>query len=331
MKLTMLLPPRWDERKWALARQAGVNYAVTKATPELSGKQAPYDKKALKSIKDEFAASGFNLIGLEGDQFDMSPIKLGLPNRDEWVDKYRQMVKNMAQLEMPLLCYNFSASIGWVRTRVDVPERGGALTSEFVYDEIKDKLAPPGMRISEEKLWDNLYYFLDAVLPVAEEDGIKMALHPDDPPVSPLQGVGRAITSADAFRRIIREYPTPANGITFCQSTFKTMGEDIKKISGEWLAGNRVFFIHFRNVEGGKYNFRETFHDNGPIPMAEMLKHYYDCGFNGYLRPDHAPAMYGEVQKHFSGGISAGYEMAGRIFAVGYIKGICEAGNIPVT
>ena len=328
-KLSMLLPPKYDERKWTLARQAGVKYVVTKATPALSGRKAPFDLKSLDGIKADFKKAGFQLYGLEGDQFGMSPIKLGLPNRDEWIDKYRQMIRNMAQLEIPLLCYNFMASIGWMRTRVDVEERGGALTGEFDFEAVKDEQLSEELCISEKKLWDNLYYFLDAVLPVAEENGIQMALHPDDPPISPLKGVGRILTSANAFDSIIHRYNSPANGIAFCQATFKLMGEDIKTISKKWLDDKRIFFIHLRDVEGDKYKFRETFHDNGPTPMAEMLKHYHDCGFNGLLRPDHAPAMYGETQD-FSSAISAGYEMTGKIFAVGYIKGICESHGIAI-
>ncbi len=306
-----------------------MNYAITKAIPSLSGRNAPYDLQALKAVKKDFNDAGFNLYGLEGDQFDMQPIKLGLPNRDEWIEKYQQMIRNMAQLEIPLLCYNFMASIGWMRTRIDIPERGGALTSEFDFNEIKDELLPEELRISEEKLWDNLFYFLDAVLPVAEENGIQMALHPDDPPISPIKGVGRILTSAAAFDKIIQKYPSPANGIAFCQATFLTMGEDIKAISQKWLADKRIFFIHLRDVEGDKFKFRETFHDNGPTPMAAMLKHYYDNGFNGPIRPDHAPAMFGETQD-FSSAISAGYEMTGKVFAVGYIKGNCEALGIPL-
>lgn len=328
MKLTMLLPPKYDERKWTLARQVGVNYAITKAIPSLSGKVSPYDFEALKSIKNDFEEAGFQLYGLEGDQFDMSPIKLGLANRDEWVEKYCQMIENMGRLGIPLLCYNFMASVGWYRTKIDVPERGGALTSEFDYELVKNKLLPEEKLISEEKLWNNLFYFLDAVLPVAEKNGVRMALHPDDPPISPLMGVGRILTSSLAFDQIIARYPSPANGITFCQATFKTMGEDLKEISSRWLKDHRIFFLHLRDVEGNKYKFRETFHDNGTTPMAEMLKHYYEYGFDGPIRPDHAPAMFGETQDHFSGGLSAGYEMIGKIFAIGYIRGVCESFKI---
>jgi len=323
----MLLPPKPDPRKWTLARQVGVNYAITKAIPSLSGRNAPYDFESLKAIKKDFNDAGFILHGLEGDQFDMQPIKLGLPNRDECIEKYQQMIRNMAELEIPLLCYNFMASIGWFRTKVNVKERGGALTSAFDFNEIKDDLLPGELCISEEKLWANFYYFMDAVLPVAENNGIQMALHPDDPPLSPIKGVGRILTSANAFDSIIKKYPSPANGITFCQATFLTMGEDLKAISQKWLADKRIFFIHLRDVEGNKFKFRETFHDNGPTPMAEILKHYYINGFDGPLRPDHAPAMFGETQD-LSSVISAGYEITGKIFALGYIKGNCDALNI---
>lgn len=330
MKLSMLLPPGFDERKWTLARQVGVKYVITKAMSSLSGRPAPYHFEALKSIKEDFGGAGFHLYGLEGDQFDMSSIKLGLSNRDEVIEKYCKMLENMGRLDIRLLCYNFMASVGWYRTRIDVPERGGALTSEFDYNVVKSELLPEDQRISEEKLWDNLHYFLDAVLPVAEKYKILMALHPDDPPVSPFMGVARILTSSAAFDKILKRYPGTSNGITFCQATFKMMGEDLKEISARWLKDKRIFFIHLRDVEGDKFKFRETFHDNGPTPMAEMLKHYFDNGFDGAIRPDHAPAMYGETQNYFAGGISAGYEMTGKLFATGCIKGACSSYGIPL-
>ncbi len=330
MKLSMLLPPKYDARKWTLARQVGVKYTITKAMPSLSGKAAPYHLDALKSIRDDFAREGFQLYGLEGDQFDMSPIKLGLPNRDEWIEKYCLMLKNMGQLGIHLLCYNFMVAVGWHRTRVDVPERGGALTSEFDIQDIKNKFVPEDQQIPGEQVWKNLFYFLDAVMPVAEKYGIQMALHPDDPPISPFMGVGRVLTSAAAFNQVLERYPGFSNGITFCQATFRIMGENIEDISERWLKKKKIFFIHLRDVEGNKYKFRETFHDNGPTNMSKMLQHYYDNGFDGAVRPDHAPAMYGELQENFSGGISAGYEMTGKIFAIGLIKGACESLDIPL-
>lgn len=327
----MLLPPRYDERKWMIARQIGVQYAITKAIPELSGKAAPYDFNALRSIKEEFADAGFTLYGLEGDQFDMSPIKLGLANRDECIEQYCQMLQNMGRLGINLLCYNFMATIGWFRTHTDIVERGGALVSGFDAETAEKEPVDQKLRISEDQLWNNLFYFLDAVLPVAQENGISMSLHPDDPPLSPLKGVGRILTSSGSFDKIWKRHPVSSNNITFCQATFKIMEEDLFALSKKWLKEKRVDYLHLRDLKGDKHHFHETFHDNGSTPMANLLKHYADEGFEGPLRPDHAPLMYGEKQQQsFTGGISAGYEITGKIFAIGYIKGICESAGIPL-
>lgn len=327
MKICMLLPPAYDERKWTLARQIGVRYAITKALPSLSGKPAPYDLAALRSIQHNFAEAGFTLYGLEGDQFDMQPIKLGLPNRDAWIERYQQMLRNMGQLNIRLLCYNFMASIGWFRTRTDVPERGGAWVSEFDANDAQEPV-PEAQRITEAQLWDNLFYFLDAVLPVAQEVGISMSLHPDDPPVSPLKGIGRILTSAASFDRIWQRHPVSNNRITFCQATFGLMHEDLFALSEKWLREDRIDYLHLRDVAGNKHKFRETFHDNGPTPMAKLFQHYATHGFDGPLRPDHAPVMYGEAQGTFDSGLSAGYEITGKIFAIGYIKGIGATAKI---
>ena len=106
------------------------------------------------------------------------------------------------------------------------------------------------------------------------------------------------------------------------------MEEDLFSLSERWLREDRIDYLHLRDVTGNKHQFRETFHDNGPTPMAKLLKHYTAHGFDGPLRPDHAPVMYGETQGTFDSGLSAGYEMTGKIFAIGYIKGIGEAAHL---
>jgi len=325
MKFSMLLPAKYDERKWTLAKQIGVDYAITKAAPELTGKLPPYNFEVLKAVSDNFREKGFKLYGLEGDQFDMSPIKLGLPNRDELIEKYIRMIHNMGRLEIPLLCYNFMASIGWFRTRVDIQERGGAQVSGFYLDDVQNQLVSDELRVTEEQLWDNLFYFLEAVLPEAKAAGVSMALHPDDPPISPLKGVGRILTSAAAFEKVWDRFPIESNKITFCQASFLTMGENIQQLAALWLEQKRISFLHIRDVEGDKYNFRETFHDNGPTDMVEMFRTYKKYGFDGPIRPDHAPAMYGEAQGSFGGSTTVGYEITGKIFAIGYMKGILES------
>ncbi len=314
MKLAMMLPVKPDI-KWKLANQIGIRYAVTKAAPELSGQLPPWDLDSLAKIRQRFADAGLCLYALEGDEFDMSRIKLGLPGRDEDIEHYQAMLRNMGSLDIPLLCYNFMAGIGWYRTRVDLPERGGALTSGFDFADLAGKNFP--LKIAEEQLWDNYEYFIRAVLPAAEEAGVQMGLHPDDPPVSPLLGYGRIFTSADACRKALSISSSKAHGITFCQATFKAMGEDVFELIPEFAP--RIFFLHFRDIEGDRNCFRETFHDNGPTDMAAFLAACQDAGIDALIRPDHTPTMAGENNAN------PGYEMQGNLFAVGYMKGIMDA------
>ena len=313
MKLGLMLPAR-QNIQWTLASQLGVEAVVTKAAPELTGLPDPSDYQALKTIRDNFKVAGLELYALEGDEFDMSRIKLGLPGRDEDIEKYQKMLTNMGRLGLKLLCYNFMAGVGWFRSRNDLKERGGALTSGFDIAEIDNNVP---LKLSEEQLWDNYAYFIRAVMPAAEAAGVKMGLHPDDPPLSPLFGYSRILTSADAYRRAMSLSDSPSHGITFCQATFRTMGEDVFKLIPEF--GKRIFFLHFRDVTGSKTCFRETFHDNGPTDMVELLrttlKHAPDC----LIRPDHTPTMAGESNENF------GYTMQGNLFATGYIKGILDA------
>lgn len=247
MKPVMLIPPNVAGLP-QLAAQMGIKSAVTKATSELSGLLPPYDFDSLKKIRENFRDCGVNLCGLEGDQFDMSPIKLGLPDRDEWIERYAQMVRNMGSLGMDLLCLNWMAVVGWFRTDAETPTRGGALTTSFDFSK-----APDGQKdkqISEGDLLKNLSYFLDAILPIAESEGVKMALHPDDPPLSPFCGVGRILKSRADYEKIFALHNSENLGVTFCQATFKLAGEDLKQLSEDWIKRKKIFFIHIRDVVG---------------------------------------------------------------------------------
>lgn len=311
MKLGMMLPAKKDIQ-WDLAAQLGVKYAVTKAAPELSHLAAPYEFDSLKSICDNFKENGLKLYALEGDEFDMSRIKLGLPGRDEDIAKYKEMLKNMGKLGIKLICYNFMAGIGWYRTNIRMPERGGAITSGFNIAHAK-KIP---LKISQEQLWDNYRYFINAVMPTAEKYGVKMGLHPDDPPIAELLGYSRIFINADAYRRAMKMSDSPSHGITFCQATFNVMGEDVFSLIEEF--GEKIFFLHFRDSIGCSNAFCETFHDNGPTDMVKLLKWTARFAPNCIIRADHTPTMAGE------GDENTGYTINGNLFAVGYIRGICE-------
>lgn len=320
MKLSFLFFGNQPDEKWILARQMGIYYAIAKLAPDLTSQPAIWDFDSFRRTHDIFAENGFQLIGLEGDQFDMTRIKLGLPGRDEDLDHYRQMLDNMGRLGVRLLCYNFMAT-GWYRTHKDVPERAGALVTGFDYATARHEPLTQYGEVSQEQIWENYAYFLENVLPTAEAAGIQMAMHPDDPPVPVLHGIGRIFINADATRRALSLSDNPAHGLTFCQGTYTTMGENIPVLINEWK--DRIRFVHIRDVTGTPTNFRETFHDNGPSDMVAAFRTYRDAHFAGPIRSDHVPTMAGEDNR------AHGYEMKGNLFGIGYMKGIMDALTIP--
>jgi mannonate dehydratase len=279
--------------------------------------------ETVQKLKGEFAELGLTVAGVESHPVPAEKIKLGTEGRDEEIENYKWAIEALSKAGINMICYNFMAGLGWFRTRTDLPERGGALTSEFDND-VAAKQGPTAWgEISEEKMWDNMNYFIKAVMPVAEKFNVKMALHPDDPPLSPLRGIGRIVTNAKNYRRIMDIVPSPVNGVTFCQANFKLMGEDIYSLAKEWCGKKKIFFVHFRDVAGDKVKFRETFHDNGPTDMVRMLQIYSKSGFNGPIRPDHAPTIEGEANDR------PGYAMGGKVLAFGYMKGIMDALKLP--
>ena len=316
MIFTEFLPAK-PHRLWKLARQMGVTHAIVKAAPELTGLNPPWDKSVLASIQAQFVAEGLTVQGLEGDQFDMSRIKLGLPGRDEDIEKYQTMLANMGELGIHLLCYNFMAGIGWFRSGGQLG-RGGALATGFRLSEVPAGLTEAG-EVSREQIWKNYEYFVKAVLPVASQNGVRMCLHPDDPPLPVLRGMGRIFDTVDAFDRAYALYPHPANGVTFCQANFKLMGADVAATARHF--GQRIGFIHVRDVQGTAEDFVELFHDEMELDQPALFRLYAELGLNVPVRCDHVPTMAGEEK---DADFVPGYGTLGRLFAVGYFKGILQ-------
>ena len=239
-------------------------------------------------------------------------IKAGDEKRDECIEKVLAMLPIMERLDIRTLCFNFMAYVGWLRTEYAVPERGGALVSGF---DIAD-YHPTADRITEQQLWDNYTYFVKAVMPAAEKHGIRLALHPDDPPVPRLGDVARIMISHENIKKAVAIADSPNLGITMCQACYKMMGEDLYRVIPEMK--DKIFFVHFRNATGSRYRFHETFHDNGDIRMGDMVALYKRCGVDVPVRVDHVPTMAGEQD-------TTGYTALGRLYALGYLKGLLEA------
>jgi mannonate dehydratase len=320
IQLAEILNPG-QTRRLKLAKQIGVNHAIVGIDLGKHRKE-DYDAAVAKA-KGEIESAGLVMAGVESHPVPAEKIKLGLPGRDDEIENYKWAIHALAKHGVPMICYNWMAGLGWYRTKTDVPERGGALSSEFDYETAQAQGPTEWGEVSEAKVWSNMEYFQRAVMPVAEKAGVKMALHPDDPPISPLRGIGRILTSAANYRRVMDIVPSPINGVTFCQANFKLMGEDIEALAKEWCSKKKIFFVHFRDVTGDKRHFRETFHDNGPTNMVRMLEIYSEYGFHGPMRPDHAPTLEGESNDH------PGYAMVGKVFAIAYMKGIMRAKGIP--
>ncbi|MBE6571938.1 MAG: mannonate dehydratase [Ruminococcaceae bacterium] len=241
-------------------------------------------------------------------------IKAGNEKRDESIEKVIKMFPIMQSLGIDTICFNFMAHIGWLRTSSDFPERGGARVTAFDMKAFK----PTGAKITADELWDNYTYFVKAVIPEAEKYGIKLALHPDDPPVPSLGGVERIMVNKANIKRAVYDIVKSTSlGIAMCQANYFIMGEDLEKTIEDFA--DKIYLVHFRNTTGEPNLFRETFHDNGDIDMAKIMKTYVRCGVDVPIRVDHVPTMAGEVSS------LPGYDAMGRLFAIGYLKGILDS------
>ena len=249
-------------------------------------------------------------------------VKLGQDGRDEDIENYCESIRNMGRAGVPILCYNWMVGFGWLRTDFSTPARGGAVVTTYRHEDFERGGLTRLGNVPEDQLWDSLEYFLKAVVPVAEEAGVKLAMHPDDPPRSPIRGIGRIMTSPENFQRMLDLVDSPANGLTFCQGCFTEMNIDVPKWIRHFAGTDKMHFAHYRNINkgGSADHFSETFHDEeGEADMYEAMKAYIESGFSGPMRPDHAPTMEGEGNDH------PGYSLQGRLMAVGYMKGLMEA------
>ena len=319
MKLALSYFFDTGDTKIMQSKQIGVDYAVTGCQGDvISEDEKPWDYMPMLRMRNRYLALGVKPLVVEGPP-PMDKIKLGLPGREEELNEVIKLLDTMSKLGYEVLCYNWMPVISWFRTSFNGRTRGGALATEFSYEDVKNAPLTWAGEVSEEKLWDNLKWFLERIVPVAESTGIKLALHPDDPPVTPIRRISRILIKPEAFQRVIDMYPSPCNGITLCQGSFRAQGADVIQVIKQFVPQNKVFFIHFRDVEGEKEYFKEVFHDDGPTDMYQCMKLYHELGFDGPIRPDHVPTIVGDKHDH------PGYTLYGNFYAVGYMKGLIEA------
>lgn len=321
MKLSMAYFFDEHEKKIVIAKQLGVNSAVINASrkgdiiPEEGWDFAPFERRVRM-----FLEHGINVDVVEGPT-PFEKAKLGLPGRDMEIDVMIKLLARMDAMNIRTLCYNWMPVIGWFRSRMDIQTRGGATVTGYRHEDMKNAPLTEAGVVTAEQMWDNLSYFLNAIMPAAEKYGIRLAIHPDDPPVPSLRGIARILINADAFKRVLALMPSPNNGVTLCQGCFATMGENPLEMIEYFSREKKLFFAHFRDIRGNAYDFHETFHDDGQSDMYACMKAYYRAGFDGCIRPDHVPTMLGEQNDH------PGYSAMGNLYAIGYMRGLMTAAS----
>jgi mannonate dehydratase len=328
-----------DPAIWPVLQQAGVRSVVTMlvgaeqqsrfvvnqkgAPPTLPPipprGERPWDLEPIRAVQKLYADQGFDLVAIE-DTAPLDKARLALPGRDEQIEHVIDQIRAMAACGISVLCYNWMAVTSWARTDIAVPLRGGAIGTGYDDAVAQAQPALPGAgEVTAEQLWDSLEYFLQAVVPVAEEVGVTLGLHPDDPPVPVMRGLPRIASSIDNYRRVLKLVDSRANSITLCQGNFTLMTDDLPSVIREFGGMGRIAFVHFRDVQGDVRHFHETFHDEGKTDLLACMRAYGEVGFTGPLRPDHVPTLPGESNH------KPGYAALGRLFAVGYIRGLRES------
>ncbi len=310
-----------ESRKVEFGKQLNVMGAVAGINPGIAGiKNAkPWEYETIMAVKGAWEKAGLKLEVVEGPPSLGEKTKLGLDGRDEEISNFITFMKNLSRAGIRIICYNWMPVISWARTSTARVGRGGALVTAFDYEDIKDNSHTEYGEVSKQTMWNNLEYFLKAVVPEAKKADILLAMHPDDPQVDSIRGISRIMTTSNAFRKMYNIYPVVNNGLTMCQGNFSLMGEDVPTLIREFGKKGLIHFVHFRNVRGSRMNFVETFHDEGQIDMYEAMKAYIETGFKGPLRPDHVPTMAGDSNEN------PGYSALGSLYAAGYIRGLIEA------
>jgi mannonate dehydratase len=283
--------------------------------------------EALSKRRERAEAHGISLEMLplpmsssEISRAEMPAIYLGQsPERDRNIDDICQMIRNCSRAGVRQVKYNFTL-LGVVRTGT-APGRGPARYSEFVYaGAAQDPPLTLAGRLDADTYWERITYFLERVVPVAEEYKVRMALHPQDPGVpkgSGWRGVDAVLSSPDGLKRFVSIKESPYHGLNFCQGTVSEQlekpGEQIFDVIRYFGTRRKIFSVHFRNIEGKFLDFRETFIDNGSVDMLKAMRVYKEVGYDGMMMPDHVPRIEGVDS------------MTGFAFAFGYIKALIAA------
>jgi mannonate dehydratase len=299
----------------SFAKQIGGSGVVLN-TVQLPGERQ-WEYADLRRLRATVEGYGLRLEALENTplRFYESAI-LGLPDRDRAIEHYQATVRNVGRAGIPILGLDWMPSKSWRTSRI-APGRGGALCTAFDMAEADHEGLTHGRVYTEDEMWDYYEYFLQGVLPVAEESGVRIALHPDDPPVPSLGGVARLFRSFEGFKRGMEVVPSPNLGLNFCMGCWSEMrgGEGVLDAIEYFGARDKLFYVHFRDVRGTAERFQECFLGEGNVDVVDAMLALKRSGFTGFLLDDHVPHVVGDTH----------WGHRGRAHATGYIQGLLKA------
>lgn len=325
----------------------GVEGVITMLYDVPAGEVWPLDR--IQALKAEVEAADLKILGIESVNVH-DAIKIGSPDRDKYIANYITSLENLGKAGITTVCYNFMPVFDWTRT--DLAKMRSDGSTVLAYDQkVVDTIDPqtffnqtnnssggfamPGWEperlakvkdlfdaykdVTEEKLFDNLIYFLKAIQGTCEKYGIKMAIHPDDP-AWPVFNLPRIITSKEKILKVMQAVDAPFNGLTFCAGSFGTNPKNDLPGIIRALPG-RIHFAHVRNLhhfEPGVFEEAAHLSSDGSFDLYEIVKALYDTGFEGPVRPDHGRMIWGEVAM-------PGYGLYDRAIGASYILGLYEA------
>lgn len=313
----------FDEETFRWAAQLGLKHCQFN-TPELPGEKW-WEYEDLLALRLKCEAFGIRLDVIENVQRKfMDQILTGGPGRDEQIENYRRTISNMGKAGIHILGFHFMPNSTW-RTSGTTPGRGGALVTS--YDQalaeqgknIKPPLNPPlhYFENREEKVWGNYEYFIKAVIPVAEEAGVKLALHVDDPPVREVGGSARIFYNIANVKRGMNLVKSDHLGLNMCLGTFSSMAGgagNVEETIRELGPADKIFYVHFRDVQGSVPCFQECFLGEGNFRPGQILRQLKQSGFRGLLFDDHVPEIVNDTP----------YGHRARSYAIGYLQGLLE-------
>ena len=291
-----------------------------------------FDTSFLKRLKQKVNDYGLVLEAIENvpRQFYADAMLNG-PRRDQQIENYQQMARNMGEAGIPILGLNWMPNLVW-RTPAAVG-RGGVKVTAFDMERALAGEVVTGIttvpeaedRIyGEEEMFDNYVRFMERVLPVAEEAGVKIALHPDDPPVPSLGGIARVFYKPENFKRALEAVPSPNHGLDFCMGCFSEMvyadesnNEGVLDAIRYFGERGKIFYVHFRDVQGCVPRFQECFPGEGNVNVVAAIKTLKEVGFTGFIIDDHVPEMIDDSD----------WRHRGHAYSTGYIMALVEAVN----